>query len=64
MQPEWQKKLDEKFRLEFNFNSNHLEGNTLTYGETKMLFLFEKTQGNHELIEYEEMRAHDVAFMT
>ena len=62
IKPEWQKKLDEKFRLEFSYNSNHMEGNTLTYGETKMLFLFDKTQGNHELREYEEMSAHDVAF--
>lgn len=36
-----QKKLNKKFRLEFNYNSNHLEGNTLTYGETKLLLLFD-----------------------
>ncbi len=59
---EHQRAFDEKIRLEFNYNSNHIEGNTLTYGETKLLLLFDKTTGNHELREYEEMKAHDVTF--
>lgn len=50
------------FRLEFSYNSNHLEGNTLTYGETKLLLIFGKTEGNHDKREYDEMEAHDVAF--
>ncbi|MBK6362564.1 MAG: hypothetical protein IPF52_03345 [Saprospiraceae bacterium] len=33
------RRLDEKFRLEFNYNSNHIEGNTLTYQDTKVLLL-------------------------
>ena len=57
------KQLDKKFRLEFNYNSNHLEGNTLTYGETELLLLFDQTKGNHELRELEEMKAHDAALM-
>jgi fido (protein-threonine AMPylation protein) len=56
-----QKRLDEKFRLEFNYNSNHIEGNTLTYGQTKLLLIFDKTEGIHELRNFEEMKAHDVA---
>jgi len=59
--PEFQRKLDKKFRLEFNYNSNHLEGNTLTYGETELLLIFDNTKGNHTMREYEEMQAHDVA---
>lgn len=58
----FQKKIDEKFRLEFNYNSNHLEGNTLTYGETKLLLIFGDTQGNHQKREFDEMEAHDVAY--
>lgn len=50
-----------KIRLDWNFNSNHIEGNTLTYGETTLLLIFDKTTGDHELREYEEMKAHDVA---
>ncbi len=54
-------RLDKKFRMEWNFNSNHIEGNTLTYGETELLLIFDLTKGNHELREYEEMKGHDVA---
>lgn len=54
-------KLDKKFRLEWNFNSNHIEGNTLTYGETELLLIFDETKGNHEFREYEEMKNHDLA---
>ncbi len=61
IKPEFQEKLNKKFRLEFNFNSNHLEGNTLTYNETELLLIFDETKGNHTLREYEEMKAHDVA---
>ncbi len=56
-----QQRLDKKFRLEWNFNSNHIEGNTLTYSETELLLIFDQTKGNHELREYEEMKGHDVA---
>jgi Fic family protein len=62
LNPEYQQRLDKKIRLEFNYNSNHIEGNTLTYGETELLLIFDKTTGNHELREYEEMKSHDVAF--
>lgn len=58
---ELQQKLDKKFRLECNFNSNHIEGNTLTYGETELLLIFDLTKGNHQLREYEEMKGHDIA---
>ena len=54
-------RLWKKFRLEWNYNSNHIEGNTLTYGETQLLLLFDKTTGDHEMREFEEMKAHDVA---
>ena len=37
-----QARLDQKFMLEFNYNSNHIEGNTLTYGQTEMLLMFGK----------------------
>jgi len=57
-----ERKLEKKFRLEFNFNSNHIEGNTLTYSETELLLIFDRTQGFHEMREYEEMKAHDVAY--
>jgi Fic family protein len=54
-------KLHQKMRLEWNYNSNHIEGNTLTYGETELLLIFDQTKGDHEFREYEEMKGHDVA---
>lgn len=56
-----EERLWKKFRLEWNFNSNHIEGNTLTYGQTELLLIFDKTTGDHDMREYEEMKAHDVA---
>src|SRR5579863_2943277 len=61
MSRESEMNLWKKIRLDWNFNSNHIEGNTLTYGETMLLLIFDKTTGDHELREYEEMKAHDVA---
>lgn len=62
MSPENQRRWDKKVRLEFNYNSNHIEGNTLTYGDTQLLLLFDETHGSHPMRDYEEMKAHDVAF--
>lgn len=55
-------KLWDKFRLEFNYNSNHMEGSTLTYGETQLLLFFDQTGGDKEFRHYTEMKAHDAAF--
>ena len=59
--PEAKRKLDKKFRLEWSYHSNHMEGNTLTYGETQMLLFFGKATGDHEKREFDEMEAHDAA---
>lgn len=55
-------KLETRFRMEFNYNSNHLEGNTLSYTETKLLLIFDRTTGDHFLREYEEIKGHDVCW--
>jgi fido (protein-threonine AMPylation protein) len=55
------RRLWDKYRLEWNYNSNHIEGNTLTYGETELLLFQGQTTGTHAIREYEEMKAHDVA---
>ncbi|HVX51400.1 MAG TPA: Fic family protein [Chitinophagaceae bacterium] len=62
MSNEQQEKLDKKIRLEFHYNSNHIEGNTLTYAETELLLIFDDTRGNHTFREYEEMKASEVAY--
>ncbi len=56
---EHERRLWQKFRLEWNYHSNYIEGNTLTYGETVLLLLHGQTHGTHALREYEEMKAHD-----
>ena len=56
-----EERLWKKLRLEWNYNSNHIEGNSLTYHETELLLMFGRTAGGHPLRDYEEMRAHDVA---
>jgi Fic family protein len=61
MPREAEDKLWKKLRMEWNYNSNHIEGNTLTYSETEALIYFDRTSGDHTLQEYEEMKAHDVA---
>ncbi|MDR3189421.1 MAG: Fic family protein [Prevotellaceae bacterium] len=60
LRAEYQRRLDRKLMLEFNYNSNHMEGNTLTYGQTKLLFMFGETTGSAKLRDYEEMKAHNV----
>ena len=54
-------RLWKKLRLEWNYNSNHIEGNTLTYHETELLLIHGRTAGGHPMRDYEEMKAHDVA---
>jgi Fic family protein len=63
MTKEQQEKLWKKFRLEWNYNSNHIEGNTLTYGQTELLLIFDKATGEKDLREYEEMKSHDLAII-
>ena len=54
-------RLWKKIRLEWNYNSNRIEGNTLTYSETELLLLHDRTGGNHPIRDYVEMKAHDLA---
>jgi Fic family protein len=56
-----ERQLWQRLRIEWNYNSNHIEGNTLTYGETLLLLIHGRTRGDHLMREYEEMRGHDVA---
>ena len=56
-------RLWEKFRLEWNYNSNHIEGNTLSYGETYLLLIKGEVVGDHKAQEIDEMRAHDLVVL-
>ena len=61
MRSKAEERLWTKLRMEWNYNSNHIEGNTLTYQETELLLLHDRTSGGHPLRDYEEMKAHNVA---
>ena len=39
-----EKRLKRKFMLDFNYNSNHIEGNTLTYGQTAVSYTHQRAQ--------------------
>lgn len=61
LKEEYRHRLDQKLMLEFNYNSNHIEGNTLTYGQTELLLMFGKVVEEAKMKDLEEMKAHNVA---
>jgi len=56
-----QKMLSMRFTVDYNYNSNHLEGNTLTYGQTELLLLFGKVSGEGHLKDFNDMKASEVS---
>lgn len=53
-------RLNRRFTVDFNYNSNHIEGNTLTYGQTEILLLFGKVIGEADLRDVQEMTASNI----
>lgn len=53
-------RLSRRFTVDFNYNSNHIEGNTLTYGQTEILLLFGKVIGEADIHHVQEMTASNV----
>ena len=53
-------RLSRRFTVDFNYNSNHIEGNTLTYGQTEVLLLFGKVIGEADVLDVQEMTASNV----
>ena len=56
-----EQRIMQKFRLDWNYHSNHLEGNSLTYGETKALILFGITAQGKPLKDHFETTGHNEA---
>lgn len=56
-----EERIMQKFRLDWNYHSNHLEGNSLTYGETKALILFGITAQGKPLQDHFEITGHNDA---
>ena len=53
-------RLSRRFTIDYNYNSNHIEGNTLTYGQTEILLLFGKVIGEATVRDIQEMTASNV----
>jgi len=58
---EQEAKIMQKFRLDWNYHSNNLEGNSLTYGETKALLLHGITAQGKPLKDHFEVTGHNEA---
>ena len=61
LDPDVEARIWQKFRLDWNYHSNKLEGNTYSYGETKMLLLKGLTAGGKPVRDHEEISGHDKA---
>ena len=53
--------VEQKLRLEANYNSNAIEGNTLTYGETRSLILHGLTAHGKPMRDHLDIEGHDTA---
>ena len=61
---EAEQRIMQKFRLDWNYHSSHIEGNSLTYGETKALILFNQTANGKPFKDHIEMSGHNEAIKT
>lgn len=61
LNPELNKTLQEKLRIEWTYNSNAIEGNTLTYGETAFFLREGLTSEGKPLKDYLEAKNHSEA---
>jgi Fic family protein len=61
LKPEQEQRLLQKIRLDWNFHSSHIEGNSLTYSETKSFLLWHITADGKPFRDYLEMKGHNEA---
>ncbi len=61
IKPADEQRIMQKFKLDWNYHSNNLEGNSLTFGETKALLLFGITAQGKPLKDHFEITGHNDA---
>ena len=61
LSPDDDARVDQKLRLEANYHSNAIEGNTLTLGETRSLILHELTARGKPMRDHLDIQGHDSA---
>lgn len=54
-------RIFQKFRLDWNYHSNAIEGNSLTYGETRALLLYGLTAKGKPLKDHLDVKGHNEA---
>ncbi|OYU55365.1 MAG: hypothetical protein CFE25_10515 [Chitinophagaceae bacterium BSSC1] len=59
LSPEIKKKINYKFRLDWNYFSNSMEGNTLTIDETRSVMVGNITVGGKPIKDILEIKGHD-----
>jgi Fic family protein len=64
LSPEIEARILQKFRLDWNYHSNAIEGNALTIGETHSLLLHGLAAEGKPLRDHIEMRGHNKAILT
>jgi Fic family protein len=58
---EVEERIMQKFRLDWNYHSNNIEGNSLTYGETRALIMHGITAQGKPFKDYLEVKGHNEA---
>lgn len=58
-----EQRIMQKFRLDWNYHSNSLEGNALTYGETRVFLLHHITAQGKPLKDHLEIKGHNDAIL-
>lgn len=61
LDPEVEQRVMDRFRLEWNYHSNAIEGNTLSLGETKAFLLEGITAQGKPFKDYLDIKGHDAA---
>lgn len=59
--PDQERRIMQKFRLEWNYHSNAIEGNKLTFGETKAFLLHGVTAKGKPFKDYLDIKGHNNA---
>lgn len=59
LKPEVEHRIMQKFRLDWNYHSNAIEGNTLTLGETKAFLMEKLTASGKPLKDHLDIRGHN-----
>ncbi len=61
LDPEVEQRVMDKFRLDWNYNSNAIEGNSLSLGETRAFLLEGITAHGKPFKDYLDIKGHDAA---